>query len=447
MSEDNLIPSEEEYRVLVKGLQDDLPIFMSNQMNAGIYLNQYRAGAITEKVRKVSLNEYRMFKTYYSHIDPANAATRLVKIPLDEYLAYMGLSEDTRRSRILDDLTDLKTRPYRIKTPFGDEEYILFDFTALTNPDKFGKCYIVMKCSEVALPLFFFTDPNVNKNLRLLNDGTVDRSTIPPYTQLRLGTAKKANQIVKDAFFSLMAQYKRIGHLTISVPEFVDRIFGPDYIFRDEFGMETSLIEWKELRRKIQSFIKFARSEGLEVSFEPSVRAGLGGRIVSISFQIAPLAAFESKGNDNLQVGRKNLPKSSSTVPEQQKPQNNSDVFADKKRLAERTVEEELMLEQTFGRFKTAPPDWEKDGLLCLLETDEQFKEFSHMELLELCANIRCVPKNKLPRVEEDIDLNRYHFIMLLKSRADSDEKRGRIKKRKINYLVGMIRKYQEKEE
>jgi len=206
--------------------------------------------------RNLSLVEMRFFCIYLSLINPLDVSSRVVRLPLSEYLAIMELG------RVVIDELEKTTRRLLsrvVSIPNNQNGYDSFQLfkrcRVFQEPD--GEWFFEIDSHDDALPYMF--------DLK-------DYFSYETWNVLRL---KSTNQMY---FFDLLKQHEKAGWLVVTVEELRGRL-GIDPGAYPRFG---------DFKVYVLDACQKAFRENTDIAFdyEPHGRKGKGGKITALKFVI-----------------------------------------------------------------------------------------------------------------------------------------------------------------
>lgn len=112
---------------------------------------------LLEKLKELSLQEWRVLGYYLAKINPRDISTRFVRIDLEDFLALAGVKADANIPYLKKVTKKLLQRIIDGEDPDKDiiyEQCSLFQRCRLVD-DKKGHCYFELNASDDALPLMF----------------------------------------------------------------------------------------------------------------------------------------------------------------------------------------------------------------------------------------------------------------------------------------------------
>jgi len=205
--------------------------------------------------KEMTVQELRLFSVYLSKINPKDPKTKVVRFPLNDFLAIMELKEPN----ILyfkGVAEKLLRKPIFVPTERGGfDAFNLFSRFRL-DADEDGEWYVDINATDEALPLLFGFQGRFFK-YKLWNT-------------LRL---KGKNQY---RMYEVLKQNERIGNKIISVPD-LKSMLGID---------ENEYPEFKHFKQSVLEPCRKALSELTDISYTYEIHSKKGRKIYELKFTI-----------------------------------------------------------------------------------------------------------------------------------------------------------------
>ena len=221
-----------------------------------------KTNVLNEMRSNSTLQELRLFSIYLSRINPQDKSTRVVRFPIAEFKAIMGLSQIKipYLKKVAENLVHKII--YQPTERGGFSVFPIFSrFTIDT--DENGDWYAEINANDEALPLLFdFKDHYFKYEL---------------WNALRL---KSKNQL---RMYEILKQYEYIGHRIISIQALKARL-----------GIEeTEYPQFKEFKRCILDVCQKALAEYTDISFSYEPYSKKGRKIFELKFTITKNANYK----------------------------------------------------------------------------------------------------------------------------------------------------------